>query len=133
MRDRRKASRGAAAIEFVFIAPVLMLMVACFLTLGLAGSAKFRLSDAAMVAARRCVTNGVATCNANALIYLNTRLKEVDNAGLANTCAGGPTVTVTNANSVLSITARCGFVGGVMQGMIGMPRIDLVTTAAMPF
>jgi len=123
-----RRERGAAALEFVFIVPVLLLLVAAVMTLGLASYSKFRMSDAAMVASRRCVIANPATCGATASALFNERWPDG-----ARVCAGGPAVTATVGGGVATVQARCTFTGGVMQGFIGLSNLNVTTSAATPF
>lgn len=127
--DRRRRARGASAIEFVFVAPLLFLLLAGALTFGLAANAKFRMSDAAMVAVRSCVIGNLAQCAATAPVAVATRWPDG-----ARVCGRtGPVVSVTLANSVATVQVRCGFTGGVLQSLLGMASLDMTTSSAMPY
>lgn len=130
-RMRRCAPRrahGAAAVEFVFIVPVLLLLLAATMTLGLATYAKFRMSDAAMVASRRCVAVNPLGCAATVPALF--ALRWVDGAKV---CAGGVTLTTSMSNSMATVEASCAFTGGVMQSFLGMSNFRINTSAATPY
>jgi len=126
--NRRRRERGAAAVEFALLSPVLLLLVAGCINFGLAGYAKFRLSDAAMVAVRSCVAAGAGTCAGNATNLARTRWP-----GASQVCNGNLQTTVLNQGNVITVSASCAFQGGVMQAYMGMSNLSIRTSAAMPF
>lgn len=134
MVDRKRApgrprnERGAAALEFVLVTPILLLLIAGTVTLGLAGYAKFRMSDAAMVASRRCAALNPATCGTTAAGFLSQRWLDGDKV-----CTGGVQVQVTVADSMATVRATCAFTGGMMQQFLGLSNMSLATSAATPY
>lgn len=110
------------------LTPVLLFLVAGCINFGLAGYAKFRLSDAMMIASRRCVAQGVATCGATAQALATARWQ-----ASAGVCNGGLRTTVVNSGNVITVTGTCAFKGGVMQTYLGMANLAVTTSAAMPY
>lgn len=127
--SRRRSQQGAAAIEFVLIMPVLLVLMAGTITLGLATYAKYRLADSTMVASRQCALQAGVNCSAAVNAAFASRW-----ANAASVCAGGvQTIGVSSASSIVSVQSRCNFIGGVMQQYLGMPQIELNASAATPF
>ena len=91
-RDRQQ--RGAAAVEFALVVPVLLSMLLGVIDFGMAYGQSINLQGAAREAARQGVTDGDVIAAAN-----NARGGELDNAKLqvkfaVNTSGGAPGVMV---------------------------------------
>ncbi|WP_188111381.1 TadE/TadG family type IV pilus assembly protein [Nocardioides antri] len=105
-RDADRDDRGAAAIEFALIVPILLLLVFAMISFGMMLSFRQTLSQAAAEGARAAaVERDPAARSTEALDAVNDAMAAVDkecgsgglvcNVGAATTCGSGQCITVT--------------------------------------
>ncbi|MCZ2810084.1 pilus assembly protein [Modestobacter sp. VKM Ac-2979] len=120
---RLLGERGAAAVEFALVIPVLLLLLLGIMEVSAAFNTQATLSAAAREGARSMVTSGTVA-SARSAVQTAAGPLAVSSVSISPvTCVGaaaGTTVTVT-------VTARRTFVAGVL----GSTGVDLTGTAAM--
>lgn len=99
----RRGDRGAAAVEFALILPVLMLIVIGIIEYGYYFSREISVTNAALVGARSfAVGNSAVDAKAAAALAASVDPSYVTVPGTA--CSGGNSVTVTISKPYASLT-----------------------------
>jgi len=131
--DRSRRERGAAAVEFFLAVPALILVVFAGLQLGIAVSAKTRLSDATSIAAR----SGAIAARGNGAVDSGA-LQALVSTRMTGTSECTQVTTTVDASGTcpgfLAVTATCTlnpapFIGKIFNNL-GLTQVS--ATSGMP-
>ncbi|MGP0224887.1 MULTISPECIES: TadE/TadG family type IV pilus assembly protein [unclassified Paenarthrobacter] len=108
----RASERGAVAVEFALLAPVLVLLVLGIMEFGRAYNAQVSLSNAAREGVRvMAISNDVTaarTAAKNAAVSLNPKLLDTNFTFSAPSCASGMQMSVTIKYTLSTLTGIAG-------------------------
>jgi Flp pilus assembly protein TadG len=122
---RLRGERGAAAVEFALVAPVLLLLLFGVVEYSQALSAQATLSSAAREAARTmALTNDVGQAKAAAQASDGT-------LNLATTAITVSPSTCTGASTTQLVTVTIAYRQNFASGLVGRAGVNLTGTAAM--
>lgn len=106
------SERGAAAVEFALLLPVLVMLLLGIMEFGRAYNTQTVLANAAREGARSMAINnsesGARTAAKNAATQLNPTLADTDITFSASTCSVGSQMTVTINYSLSTMTGIAG-------------------------
>jgi Flp pilus assembly protein TadG len=120
-----RRDRGAAAVEFALVLPVLLLIIFAIVDFGRMLNAKITINEAAREGARAAAL--VGTAEANARITMVT----AGMGGVSSSVSGCPSEPDPNANATVTVTYSFEFVTplGILAGL-GDPTLE--ATGVMP-
>lgn len=112
IRMKRASERGAVAVEFALLAPVLVLLVLGIMEFGRAYNAQVSLSNAAREGVRvMAISNDVSAARSaakTAAVSLNPQLLDSNFTFSATSCASGAQMSVTIKYTLRTLTGIAG-------------------------
>lgn len=117
-RSQRRDERGAAAVEFALVLPLLLAVLFGTIAYGIVFAQSLSLSNAARQAARAAVINGTTCAQVSALAQ--------DNASTIAMNGTDATVSISRGTSKATATAACGAGGQPCTGQPAGTNIYVV-------
>lgn len=104
-KERPKGERGAVAVEFALIAPILLLLIVAIVEFSYFYNLQISVTQAAREAARTmAITNNTGKAQAAAVAGAPSISLSPSNVGLSGSCTPGATVKATVTFSAPSLT-----------------------------